>query len=395
MTDHVLVINCGSSSLKFAAIDPISGQAALSGLAERLGSPDASLNVRQGDTRQSVSLAEGGHDAAMLAVLQLLDNSGLSAKLSAVGHRVVHGGERFKSSVCIDDVVEAEIDACARLAPLHNPANLIGIRTARACFANLPQVAVFDTAFHQSMPAHAYLYAIPSALYTEHGLRRYGFHGTSHRYVAAEAAAMLGRPLNDCALITAHLGNGASAAAVLDGHSVDTTMGLTPLEGLVMGTRSGDIDPSLVPFIGKALDLPADQVIDLLNRKSGLLGLSGLSNDCRALQIAAAEGHAGAQIALDVFCYRLAKHIAGLSVALPRLDALVFTGGIGENSVWVREQVMKQLGLLGFAVDSTANARCVGGVAGPIHAAGSRTALVVNTNEELLIARDTFALAQS
>lgn len=395
MTDHVLVINCGSSSLKFAAIDPRTGVAALTGLAERLGSPEASLSARLGEDRHGVTLAGGGHEAAMRAVLDVLDASGLTTRIGAVGHRVVHGGERFKSSVRIDDAVEAEIDACARLAPLHNPANLIGVRVARRCFPSLPHVAVFDTAFHQSMPAHAYLYAIPHSLYAEHGLRRYGFHGTSHRYVAAEAAQLLGRPLQDCALITAHLGNGASAAAVLNGHSVDTTMGLTPLEGLVMGTRSGDIDPSLVQFIGNALNQSADQVIDLLNRKSGLLGLSGLSNDCRTLQAAAEEGHAGARVALEVFCYRLAKHIAGLSAALPRLDALVFTGGIGENSAWVREQVLARLGLLGFAVDSAANARCVGGVAGPIHAAGSRTALVVNTNEELLIARDTFALAQS
>lgn len=275
---------------------------------------------------------------------------------------------------------------------LHNPANLLGIRVAKECFPTVPHVAVFDTAFHQTMPEHAYLYAVPMALYRDHGVRRYGFHGTSHRFVAAEAAQLLGRDLGQTALITAHLGNGASVAAVLNGHSLDTSMGLTPLEGLVMGTRSGDVDPGLLQFIADTENKTLAQVTDLLNKQSGLLGLSELSNDCRELQTAADAGHTGARVALAVFCYRLARHIAALTVALPRLDALVFTGGIGENAVKIRATVLGHLAVLGFTVDDTANAKCVGGQAGVITASTSRTALVVNTNEELLIARDTAAL---
>jgi acetate kinase len=288
--------------------------------------------------------------------------------------------------------VIAEIEACAKLAPLHNPANLLGIRTAIECFPSLKQVVVFDTAFHQTMPEHAYLYAVPMALYREHGVRRYGFHGTSHRYVSAEAAKVLGLPLEHSAIVVAHLGNGASAAAVLNGKSVDTTMGLTPLEGLVMGTRSGDIDPGALAYIGAELGLDLEGVTDLLNKQSGLLGLSELSNDCREIEDAAAEGHKGALLALDVFCYRLAKQIAALTVSLGRLDALVFTGGIGEISSIIRAKVIARLGFLGLTLDAAANNAAVRGKAGKISGQHGPAALVVNTNEELIIALDTAAL---
>lgn len=392
MQDSVLVINCGSSSLKFSLIHPASGEAVLSGLAEKLGHADASLTLRDATAKSVLSLAGGSHEAAMRVLVEVLQQRDLAHTVTAVGHRVVHGGEAFSASTRLDDTVLAAIAACSRLAPLHNPANLLGIRVAKECFPTVPHVAVFDTAFHQTMPEHAYLYAVPMALYRDHGVRRYGFHGTSHRFVAAEAAQLLGHDLGQTALITAHLGNGASVAAVLNGHSLDTSMGLTPLEGLVMGTRSGDVDPGLLQFIADTENKTLAQVTDLLNKQSGLLGLSELSNDCRELQTAADAGHTGARVALAVFCYRLARHIAALTVALPRLDALVFTGGIGENAVKIRATVLGHLAVLGFTVDDTANAKCVGGQAGVITASTSRTALVVNTNEELLIARDTAAL---
>ncbi|MCD0166766.1 acetate/propionate family kinase, partial [Deinococcus sp. 12RED42] len=286
------------------------------------------------------------------------------------------------------EVLDA-VRACVPLAPLHNPANIAGIEAARAAFPHLPQVAVFDTAFHQSMPEVAFRYAVPEAWYRQHGVRRYGFHGTSHAFVAAEAAQVLGRPLEDLNLVTAHLGNGCSVCAVAGGRSVDTSMGLTPLEGLVMGTRSGDVDPGLHDFIARQAGLSLSEVTAALNRESGLLGLSGLSNDMRELEEAAARGHAGARLAVEAFVYRLAKQMAGMAVALGRVDALVFTGGIGENSAAVRGAVLARLGVLGAAVDPALNARAVRGESGLISPEGTLPALVINTNEELMIARQT------
>ncbi|SCK28894.1 acetate kinase [Vogesella sp. LIG4] len=392
MITHTLVINCGSSSLKFALIDTRTQATTLSGLAERLGLADAGISFKQDGRKVELSLAQGDHAGAMRAILAYLNERELTASVSAIGHRVVHGGETFKQSTLIDAGVIAAIERCARLAPLHNPAHLLGIRTAMQCFPGLPQVAVFDTAFHQSMPQHAYLYAVPMRLYREHGVRRYGFHGTSHRYVSAEAARMLGKPLADTALVSAHLGNGASVAAVLGGRSVDTSMGLTPLEGLVMGTRSGDIDPGVFGYLATELDTDIQGVTNILNQQSGLLGLSELSSDCRELEQAAADGHTGAIVALEVFCYRLAKQIAAMTVALGRLDALVFTGGIGENSPLIRGKVIRQLGLLGLQLDAAANDAACRGQSGRISRADGTAALVVNTNEELMIALDTAAL---
>jgi acetate kinase len=323
----------------------------------------------------------------MWGILALLRQRGLLDAVSSVGHRVVHGGEAFKQATRITPEVIAQIEACVPLAPLHNPANLLGICGAMEVFPDLPHVAVFDTAFHQTMPQVAYRYALPEKLYREHGVRRYGFHGTSHQYVTQKAAEMLGIQLVKSCFISAHLGNGCSLAAVRGGQSLDTSMGLTPLEGLVMGTRSGDLDPGIHAFLAENLKLSLVQVTDLLNKQSGLLGLSGLSNDMRELERAAALGHAGATLAIEVFCYRLAKYIAALSVPLGRIDALVFTGGIGENSANVRAKVLGQLGVLGFRLDAAENGLKVGGQAGVI-SVGRPVAMVVGTNEELMIAHE-------
>ena len=389
---NVLVLNCGSSSAKFAVIDPETGREHVSGLAQRLGSAEASLDWKIDGKKQARAIPGAGHDAALRAAVALLDELGLAAGLGGVGHRVVHGGSRFSGSMLITPEVVRQVEACIPLGPLHNPPNLLGIAIARELFPALPQVAVFDTAFHQTMPARAYTYPVPHAWLEVHEVRRYGFHGTSHRFVAEAAVAELGLDPADHALVTAHLGNGASATAVRNGHSVDTTMGMTPLEGLMMGTRSGSIDPAIIGHMAGALQIPAEKVLDSLNKASGLLGVSGLSNDLRTLEDAAAQGHARAQLAIDVFCYVLAKAIAGLVVPLGRLDALVFTGGIGENSSLVRAKVIDQLGFLDLHLDPAANARCVRGVSGRVTTGTRPQAVVVPTNEELMIARDTASL---
>lgn len=391
----ILVINCGSSSLKFALIEPQTGRRLISGLAERLGTPQAQLSWQLDQQKEKQLLPQASHSEAMSQMMVLLETHHLlNDHLLAIGHRVVHGGERFQASTVITPEVMAGIEACVPLAPLHNPANILGIQTAQKLFPAVPQVAVFDTAFHHTLPRHAFLYAIPYELYEQEGVRRYGFHGTSHRYVAGRAAELLNRPLAELALLSAHLGNGCSATAILNGRSVDTTLGLTPLEGLVMGTRSGDIDPSLPQFLRDRLGYDLDQTMNLLNKESGLLGVSGLSNDMRALQQAAEQGHLRAQIALELFCYRLAKSLSALSVALGRLDALIFTGGIGENSAWVREQVLKQLGLLGFEVDPALNDNHGRDSHGRVTTTHSTPALVIPTDEELMIAQDSLQVVE-
>jgi acetate kinase len=379
----ILVLNAGSSSLKLAVLDPVSGVRRLTALAERLGTPQANVRI---DREDAVMLSDPSFAGALTLLQPRLQARDL--RIHGIGHRVVHGGEHFTAATLIDDAVCREIEACSRLAPLHNPANLAGITATRTLFPELPHVAVFDTAFHQTMPAHAWRYAVPEAWYREHGVRRYGFHGTSHRYVAARAAEMIGRPLAELALITAHLGNGCSAAAISGGRSLDTTMGLTPLEGLVMGTRSGDVDPGIIAHLVQATGQDAVAITRQLNSASGLLGLSGLSNDMRTITSAAADGHPGANLALTVFCYRLAKHLAALTVALGRLDALVFTGGIGEHSAVVRARTLALLGFLGLREDAEANASD-GDAHGRISARDGTLALVVTTDEERLIAQDT------
>jgi acetate kinase len=386
---NVLVLNCGSSSAKFAVIDSTSGQEHVSGLAQRLGSEKASLDWKVNGQRDSRAIAGADHGRALRSAVELLGELGLASGLGGVGHRVVHGGARFSGSMAIDETVLAKIEECIPLGPLHNPPNLTGIRIAQELFPTLPQVAVFDTAFHQTMPRQAYLYAVPYSWYETHEVRRYGFHGTSHRFVAGQAVRQLGLGAADHAIVTAHLGNGCSLAAVRDGRSVDTTMGLTPLEGVVMGTRSGSLDPAVIGHVARALGQSADKVLDALNKESGLLGVSGLSNDMRTLQEAADAGHDRAALAIEIFCYTLAKAVASLVVPLGRLDALVFTGGIGENSAAIRARVLKQLPFLGLTVDPVANMVHGRGHGGRITRESRPQAAVVPTNEELMIALDT------
>jgi len=386
---NVLVLNCGSSSLKFAVIDPGEQRELVSGIAQRLGTPAATIDVKRDGGRSPRAVGGAAHAEALRAIVDELSREGLTRNLGGVGHRVVHGGSRFSASTAITPEVIAKIEECIPLGPLHNPPNLVGIRIARELFPGLSQVAVFDTAFHQTMLPVAYTYPVPHEWEEKFGVRRYGFHGTSHRYVARRALAEAGLPADDHALVTAHLGNGCSCAAVRNGRSVDTTMGLTPLEGLMMGTRSGSVDPAIIGHVAGARRGAPEAVLEDLNKKSGLLGVSGLSNDMRTIEEAAAAGHPRARLAFDLFCSILAKSIASLVVPLGRLDALVFTGGIGENSTAVRERTVSHLGFLGLVLDPDANAAHGRGRHGRITTGERPQALVVATNEELLIALDT------
>jgi acetate kinase len=390
---NVLVLNCGSSSAKFAVIDATTRRELVSGIAQRLGSAQASLDFKADGHKQSRLLHGAQHDAALRAIVALLEELGLASGIAGIGHRVVHGGAKFSGSMPITPAVVAKIEECIPLGPLHNPANLLGIKISQELFPGLPQVAVFDTAFHQTMPPRAYLYAVPYDWFAKHEVRRYGFHGTSHRYVSQEAVKQLGLDPEDHAIVTAHLGNGCSLAAVRNGESMDTTMGLTPVDGVVMGTRSGSIDPSIIAHMKKELSCSAEHVMDQLNKSSGLLGISGLSNDMRTLQEAAAQGHERAALAIDKFCYSVAKAAAGMIVSLGRVDALVFTGGIGENAVDVRARIVELLGFAGFAIDAHANAFHGRALRGRITRSTSPMAAVVATNEELMIALDTAEIA--
>jgi acetate kinase len=390
---NVLVINCGSSSIKFSVVDHATSSHVIRGSVERIGQDNAQLKYTAAQGMNSQSLGAADHERALRSIGAILnETTGIQKELLAVGHRVVHGGETFAASSQIDEQVLSAIENCSHLAPLHNPANVMGIRTAQRLFPGLPQVAVFDTAFHQTLPQRAYLYALPYNLYKEHGIRRYGFHGTSHRFVTERAAALLGKPLGECAFVSVHLGNGCSACAVLGDKSVDTTMGLTPLEGLVMGTRSGDIDPGLHAHLQEQLGWTLDHITDVLNNESGLLGLSGLSNDMRELGGAADAGDESAALAIEVFCYRLAKTIAALFVSLGRLGTVIFTGGIGENAASIRASVIQQLRLFGFELDPERNAVHGARSNGCITRQGDRMAMVVATDEELMIARETIAV---
>lgn len=395
----ILVLNCGSSSLKFALIDSSDGDVSLSGLAERLGNDDASITIKQNGKKETSSLnSENTHLGAINHLVNVLKSQQLDNQIYAVGHRVVHGGESFTSSALIDDDVLMAIEKTSGLAPLHNPANLTGIKAAQQAFPALPQVAVFDTAFHQTMPEHAYLYAIDKTLYKENGIRRYGFHGTSHFYVSRQASLKLNKPVEETSVITVHLGNGCSICAVENGESVDTSLGMTPVEGLVMGTRSGDVDPGLIIYLMKQKGYSPDDIDNLLNKKSGLLGLSQMSNDCRTLE-EALDGddetqRQQAKLALDVFCYRVAKYISAFTCALSHLDAIVFTGGIGENSDYIRDQVIGHLKLLQLELDKSKNLAARFGKEGEIQSANSKyKVLVIPTNEELVIAQDAARLA--
>jgi len=392
----VLVVNCGSSSLKFSLLTvgerPV---AIVSGTAECLGLSDARLKLEVDGVKSVETIKGAKHQEALTRMFARLDELGLLGGVVAVGHRVVQGGERFAASVRVTPEILAELEKFTSLAPLHQPANLLGLSICARQLPGVPQVAVFDTAFHQTLPPEAYNYAIPRVYQREHGVRRYGFHGTSHRYVSETARRLLNLDPNNHGLIIAHLGNGGSATAVLNGRSVDTSMGMTPLEGLVMGTRSGDIDFGAAACIGEISGLDLAGVSDLLNKNSGLLGLSELSSDCRALEAAADEGHEGAKLALAVFVHRLARHIGALATSLPRLDALVFTGGIGENSARIRAATLRRLVIFGFVVDEAKNHETVGGRTGRISIENGPVALVVPTDEEATIARDAAQFAEA
>jgi acetate kinase len=396
MSKLVLVLNCGSSSLKFAIVDAVNGDEHLTGLAECLHLPEARIKWKL-DGKHEAQLGEGAaHDEALQFIVEtiLASKPELAEQLKAIGHRVVHGGEKFTQSVLIDDDVVQGIEDCATLAPLHNPAAIIGIKAAQKAFPNLPMSAVFDTAFHQTMPEEAYLYALPYNLYKENGIRRYGMHGTSHLFIAREAAERLGKPADEVNIINCHLGNGASVCAIKNGQSVDTSMGLTPLEGLVMGTRCGDIDPAIIFHLHDALGYSVEQINTMLTKESGLQGLTGVTSDCRFVEDNYGEKEEATR-AMDVFCHRLAKYVAGYTSTLDgRLDAIVFTGGIGENSAPIREMVLNRLGVFGIELDGEANLKARFGGEGVITSADSRIpAMVISTNEELVIAEDTARLA--
>ncbi len=391
----VLVLNCGSSSLKFAIIDALTGDDQISGLAECFGLEDSRIKWKVDGKKQEASLgAFTAHREAVEYIVNKIlgDHPQIAEQIHAIGHRIVHGGEKFTQSVIIDESVVQGIEDCAALAPLHNPAHLIGIRASQASFPELPQVAVFDTAFHQTMPEKAFIYALPYKLYRENAIRRYGMHGTSHLFVSREAAKAIGKDIADTNIICAHLGNGASVTAIKGGKSVDTSMGMTPLEGLVMGTRCGDIDPSIIHHLVSRLGYTLDEVNNLMNKQSGLLGISELTNDCRGIEEGYENGHKGATLALEIFCYRLAKYIASYTVPLGKLDALVFTGGIGENSDLIRAKVLNLLEIFNFEVDDERNKAARFGKQGKITTDNGPIALVIPTNEEWVIAEDAMSL---
>ena len=393
----VLVINCGSSSLKYQLIDSVSEEVLAKGLCERIGIDGRLVYQKAGLDKEISELSMPTHKEAIKYVLDALVNEKTGAiaslaEIEAVGHRVVHGGEKFASSVVINEEVIKNVEECSDLAPLHNPANLIGINVCAELMPGVPMVAVFDTAFHQTMPAKAYIYGLPYEYYEKYKIRRYGFHGTSHSFVSKEMAAFLGLDLNNSKEIICHLGNGASVSAVVNGKCVDTSMGLTPLEGLVMGTRSGSLDPAIVEFIGKKENMDATEVLNVLNKKSGVLGVSkGLSSDFRDLGDAANEGNDKAQLALDVFAYNVAKYIGAYAASMNGVDAIAFTAGIGENDPSTRERIIGYLGYLGITLDKEANAKRGDNMV--ISTPDSAVKVcVIPTNEELAICRDTVAL---
>lgn len=390
-TSAVLVINAGSSSIKFALISCDSPQPIVRGEIERLGSAEATFNWRIAEDKQAEQiLAQASHEQGFAAIVACL--APYQSMLKAIGHRVVHGGEDLQNAALIDADCLAILEANSALAPLHNPANIAGIEAAMAAWPTLPHVAVCDTAFHQTLPEMAYRYAIPDALYRDHGVRRYGFHGTSHRYVSERAAEAAGLSHQNSSWLVAHLGNGVSTCAVHNGESVDTSMGLTPLEGTVMGTRSGDVDPNLHGHLQRSLGWSLERIDTMLNRESGLLGLSGLSNDMRTLLEARANGHDGARLAIAVFCYRLAKSLAAMRCALPALDGLIFTGGIGEHAPDIRRETMAHLSWLGATLDDELNQQTVGGKSGHISSSTSTAIWVIPTNEERQIVLETLAV---
>ena len=394
----VLVINCGSSSLKYQLIDSESEAVLAKGLCERIGIDGRLTYAAAGKDKIVVEAAMPDHTAAVSMVLEALTKPGTGvvaslSEIGAVGHRVVHGGEKFSSSTVITDEVLKQIEECNDLAPLHNPANLIGISACAKLMPGVPMVAVFDTAFHQTMPKKAFIYGLPYAYYEKYGVRRYGFHGTSHSFVSKRCAELCGKAPEDLKIIVCHLGNGSSVSAVMNGKSVDTSMGLTPLEGLIMGTRSGDIDPAIVEFIAHKEGLTLEEVLTVLNKKSGVEGISGISSDFRDLENAADEGNERAILAQDAFAYRVAKYVGAYAAAMNGVDAIAFTAGVGENDGVIREKVCSYLGYLGLTLDKEANK----GRGKEIQLStpdSTLKAFLIPTNEELAIARETVALVK-
>jgi acetate kinase len=397
---NVLIINCGSSSLKFQFINSGTEEVLAKGLCERIAIDGSRLVYQKGDDgeKEITEAAMPTHKQAIQMVLEALQNEKTGViknldEVEAVGHRIVHGGEKFANSIILTNEILKEIEECNDLAPLHNPANLIGVEACKELMPNTPMVGVFDTAFHQTMPAKAYLYALPYEYYEKYKVRRYGFHGTSHSFVSKKAAEFLGKDINNIKMIVCHLGNGSSISAILNGVSVDTSMGLTPLEGLAMGTRSGDIDPAIIEFLAKKEQLSITEITDILNKKSGVLGLSkGLSSDFRDLKAAAQDGDENAIRALENFSYRVAKYIGSYVAAMNGVDVIAFTAGLGENAGNIRELICNYLGYLGITLDEKANNSIIG-TEGVITTADSTVPVVaIPTNEELAICRETVAL---
>lgn len=391
---NVLVINAGSSSLKYQLIDMSNESVLAKGLCERIGIDNSFLkHTKSGSDAVVIEKDLWNHKVAIQEVISALTDENLGvikdmSEITAVGHRVVHGGEKFASSVVITDTVMAALRQCIEIAPLHNPPNIVGIEACQAIMPNTPMVAVFDTAFHQTMPKHTYMYALPYEAYEKHAIRRYGFHGTSHKYVAERAAALLKKPLEDLKIITCHLGNGASVTAIKNGKSYDTSMGFTPLEGLVMGTRCGDLDPAIVTFLMEKENMTAKQVNDYMNKKSGVAGISGVSSDFRDLEAAANEGNERAKLALEIFYYRVRKYIGAYAAAMGGVDAIVFTAGVGENNASGRVHILEGLEFLGVSIDVERNKVRGEEIDASTADAKVRT-LVIPTNEELAIARET------
>lgn len=390
----VLVINCGSSSLKYQLFDMKNEDVMAKGGIERINLDGSFLkHEAKGKDKIKIEKEIPDHRVALGMVLDALINTehGVISSLeeiSAVGHRIVHAGEKFSESVRISDEVMETIKECIELAPLHNPPNIIGIEATKELIPDVPMVAVFDTAFHQTMPEHAFIYGLPYELYEKHGIRRYGFHGTSHKYVSLRAAAMLEKPLNELKIVTCHLGNGSSITAVKEGKSIDTSMGFTPLEGVVMGTRCGNVDPAIVPYLVEKEQMNCSQINSFINKESGVLGVSGVSNDFRDLEEAEKEGNKRAKLALDIFTYGVKKYIGSYAAAMGGIDALVFTAGIGENSGSVRMRVCEGLEFLGIDIDPDKN-KVIGEEMDISKDNTAAKVLVIPTNEELMIARDT------
>ncbi|OMF56217.1 acetate kinase [Paenibacillus sp. FSL R5-0490] len=392
----IIAINAGSSSLKFQLFDMPSEEVITKGLIERIGLDNAVFNISVNGEKIKEVTDIPDHAVAVKILLDKLTNLGIIKSLDEIegmGHRVVHGGEAFNDSVVITDEVLAKIDELSELAPLHNPANITGIKAFQQVLPNVPAVAVFDTAFHQTMPESSFLYSLPYEYYEKYGIRKYGFHGTSHKYVSERAAEMLGRPLDQLRLISCHLGNGASITAIEGGKSIDTSMGFTPLAGVTMGTRSGNLDPALIPFIMEKTGLNADEVLDVLNKKSGMLGVSGFSSDLRDIEIQAVEGNERAELALEVFANRIHKYIGSYASRMYGVDAIIFTAGIGENSDVIRERVLQGLEFMGVYWDPALN-KVRGEEAFINYPHSPVKVMIIPTNEEVMIARDVVRLAK-